>query len=99
MATLQQKFQVGSPTHIKVQRVPGEQAPRVLEASTMSIRGEVLVSQILDTISPLWAPALVLALHVALGLRDPMAPCTPQELIRTPCVPEHSLVVWTDQHA
>ena len=64
----------------------------------MSIREEDVVGQILDLISLPWALASVLALHVVSRLRDPMAPCTSQELIRTLHVPELSLVVWTDQH-
>ena len=35
VATPQQKFRAWSPPRVKVQRVPGEQAPRVLEASTL----------------------------------------------------------------
>ena len=95
VATPQQKAAVGSPTHVEVQHVPAEQAPRILEASTVPSHKEDQVGQILDMVSTPWAPASVLALHLAAELRDPMAPCTPQEHVRTPHVPELSLAVWT----
>ena len=49
----------------------------------------------MDLVSPPWAPAFVLALHLVLGLRDPLSMCSPHELLRDPRVPELSLVVWT----
>ena len=85
-ATPQQRFPAGSPSHVKVQRVQAEQAPRVLEASTLSLCEEDMVGQILDLVSPPWAPASVLVLHLVCGLRHPMASCIPRELLRTPRV-------------
>ena len=92
LATPQQKFPAGSPSQVKVQCVPRAQAPGVLEASTLSLREDDMVGQVLDLVSPPWRRAL--ALHVASGLCNPMAPCTPQELVRTPRVPELSLAAW-----
>ena len=95
VATPQQKFSVGSPANVKVRKVPAEQAPRVLEASTLLLRDEEVVGQVMDLASPPWAPVSILALHLASGLRDPLPMCSPQELLRTPRVPELSLAVWT----
>ena len=67
VATPQQKFPVGSPSSVKVRSVPVEQAPRVLEASTLLLCEEEVVGQVMDLISPPWAPASVLALHVDQG--------------------------------
>ena len=36
------------------------------------------MGQLLDLVSPPWAPTSVLALHLASGLRDPMALCNPR---------------------
>ena len=47
----------------------------------------------MDLVSPPRAPAFVLALHLASGLRDPLSMCSPHELLRTPRVPELSLAV------
>ena len=49
----------------------------------------------MDLVSPPWAPASVLALHQASGLRDPMSVCSRQEFLRTSRLPELSLAVWT----
>ena len=104
VATPQQKFPVGSPANVKICKVPAEQAPRVLEASTLLIREEEMVGQVMDLASPPWAPASILALHLASGLRDPMSMCSPHDLLRTPRLPELSLAVWAaagevDTHA
>ena len=93
VATPQQRFPVGSPANVKVRKILAEQAPRVLEASTLLIRVEKMVGQVMDL--PPWAPASILALHLASGLRDPMSMCSPHELIRTPRLPELSLAMWT----
>ena len=95
VATLQQKFPVGSRANVKVRKVPAEQAPRALEASTLLLRDDETASQVMDLASPPWAPASVLALHLASGLRDAMSVCSPQEILRTPRLPELSLAVWT----
>ena len=49
----------------------------------------------MDLVSPPWVPASMLALHLTLGLWDPLSVCSPHELLRTPCVPDLSLAVWT----
>ena len=64
VATPQQKFPVGSPAHVKTRKIPGEQAPRVLEASTLLLRDEEMAGQVMDAASPPWAAASVLALHL-----------------------------------
>ena len=46
VATPQPKFPAGSPSHVKKQQVPVEQAPRVLEASTRSLRKENMVGHV-----------------------------------------------------
>ena len=86
---------MGSPFSVKVRNVPVEQAPSVLEASTLLLRKEEVVGQVMDLVSLPWAPAFVLALHLASGLRDPLSTCSPHELLRTPRVLELSLAVWT----
>ena len=53
------------------------------------------MGRVRDLASPPWAPASILALHLASGLRDPMSMCSPHELLRTPRLPELSLAVWT----
>ena len=95
VATPQRKFLVGSPANVKVRKILAEQAPRVLEASTLLIREEDMMGQVMDFASPPWAPASILALHLASGLRDPMSMCSPHELLRTPRLPKLSGVVWT----
>ena len=95
LATPQQKFPVGSPANVKGRKVPAEQAPHVLEPSTLLLRDDEIAGQVMDLASPPWAPASVLALHVASGLRDAMSVCSPQEFLRTSCLPEASLAVWT----
>ena len=40
MATPQQKFPTGSPSHVKVQRVPGERAPLVLSLCEEDMGGK-----------------------------------------------------------
>ena len=67
-ATPQHKFPVGSPANVKARKVPAEQAPRVLEASSPLPRDDETAGQVMDLASPPWAPASVLALHLALGL-------------------------------
>ena len=52
-----------------------------------------------DLNSTPWAPACVLSLHLMSGRRDPMASCTPHELLRIPRVPELCLAPWTAQGA
>ena len=74
LATPQQKFPVGSPANVKVRKVRGEHAPRVLEVSTLLLRDEEVVGQVMDLGSPPWAPTSILALHLASGLRDPFCP-------------------------
>ena len=95
VAIPQQKFSVGSTADDKIPKVLAQEAPRVLEASTLLLRGEEVVGEVMDLASPPWAPASILALHLASGLRDPLSMCSPQELLRTPRVPEVSLAVWT----
>ena len=91
VATAQQKFPVGSPANVKVRKVPAEQAPRGLEASTLLLRDDEIAGQVMDLASPPWAPASVLALHLASGLRDAMSVCSPQEFLHIPRLPELSL--------
>ena len=67
----------------------------MVEASTLLIREEEMVGHVMDVASPPGAPASILALHPASGLRDPMSMCSPHELFRTPRLPELSLAVWT----
>ena len=95
VTTSQQKFPVGSPANVKVCKVPAQQAPRVLEASTLLLRDDAMAGQVMDLASPPWAPASGLALHLASRLRDPMLVCSPQEFLRAPRLPELSLAVWT----
>ena len=95
VAIPQQKFSVGSTADDKIPKVLAQEAPRVLEASTLLLRGEQVVGHVMDLASPPWAPASILALHLASGLRDPLSMCSPQELLRTPRVAELSLVVLT----
>ena len=59
VATPQQKFPVGSPASGKVRKILAEQAPRVPEASTLLIREEEMVGQVMDLASPPWAPASI----------------------------------------
>ena len=87
VATPQQKFPVGSPANVKARKIPAEQAPRVLEASTLLLRDEEMVGQVMDLASPPWVLASVLALHLASGLRDPMSMRSPHEFLRTPRLP------------
>ena len=94
VATLQQKFPVGSPANDKVRNVPAEQAPRGLEAS-MLLRDHEAASQVIDVASPPWAPASVVAVHLASGLQDAMTVGSTQEFLRTSRLPELSLAVWT----
>ena len=54
-----------------------------------------MVGRVMDLASPPWAPASILVLHLASGLRDPMSMCSPHELLRTPRLPQLSLAVWT----
>ena len=84
---------MGSPANVKVRKIPAAQAPRVLEASTLLIREEEMVGQVMDLALPPWALASILALHLASGLRDPMSMCSPHELLRTPRLPELFLAV------
>ena len=95
VATPQHKFPVGSPANVKVRKVPDEQAPRVLEEFTQLLRDAEMAGQVMDLASPPWAPASVLALHLASGLRDAMSVCSLQVFLRTPRLPELSLAVWT----
>ena len=95
VATPQQKFPLGSRSSVKVRSVPVEQAPRVLEASTLLLREEEVVGLVMDLVLPHWAPASVPALHLASGLQDPLSMCSLYELLRTPRVPKLSLAVWT----
>ena len=53
------------------------------------------MGQVRDLVSPPWATASVLALHLASRLRDHLSMCTPHELLRTPRMPELFLAVWT----
>ena len=99
VATPQQKFPSGSPTNMAFWKVPVQQAPRVLEASTIPIGDGDYRQGVLDKASPPWAPPSVLALHLAAGLRDPMSSCTPQAFIGTPVVHELSLAVSTASSA
>ena len=94
-ATPHEKFPVGSPANVKVRELRAEQAPRVLEASTVLLRNDEMAGQVMDPASSPRAPASVLALHLASGLRDPMSMCSPQDFLRTPRLPELSLAVWT----
>ena len=96
VATPQQKFPVGSPATVKARKSPAEHAPRVPQASTLLIREEEMVGQVMDLALPPWAPASILALHLASGLRDPMSMYSPHEVLRTPRLPELSLAVWTE---
>ena len=95
VASPQQKFPAGSPADVKARKIPAEQAPRVLEASTLLLRDEEMAGQVMDLASPPRAPASVLALHLASGLRDPNSVCSLHEFLRTPRLPELSLAVWT----
>ena len=52
-----------------------------------------MVRQFPNLVSPPWAPVCLLVLHLAPGLRDPMALCTPHELLHTPRVPKGSRFV------
>ena len=88
VATTQQKFPVRSLANVKVRKIPPEQAQRVPKASTLLIREEVMVGRVMDLASPPWEPAYILALHLALGLRDSMSMCSTHELLRTPRLPE-----------
>ena len=94
VATLQQKFPVGSPANVQVRKVQAEQAPRVLEASTLFPRDDEMAGQVMDLASPPWALASVLALHLASGLPDAMSVCSSQEFLCTPRLPELSLAIW-----
>ena len=93
VATPQQKFPVGSPANVKVRKVRAEQASRLLEASTLLLRHDEMARQVMDLASPPWAPAFLLALHLASGLRDTMSVCSPHEFLHTPRLPELSLAV------
>ena len=81
---------------MKTRKIPAQQAPHVLEASTPLLRDEEMAGQVMDFASPPWAPASILASHLASGLRDPMSMCSPHELLRNPRLPELSLAVWTE---
>ena len=65
VATPQQKFPVGSPANVKVGKVSAKQAQCVLKASTLLLRDDETAGQVMDLASPTWAPASVLALHLA----------------------------------
>ena len=52
VATPQQRFPVGSPANVKVRKISAEQAPRVLEASTVLLRDEETADQVMDLASP-----------------------------------------------
>ena len=52
VATPQQQFPVGSPANVKARKIRAEQAPRVLEASTLQLRDEEMASQVMDLASP-----------------------------------------------
>ena len=88
VATPKQQFLMGFPFRVEVCRVPVEQALRVPQASTVLLREEDVVRQVMDLVSPPWAPASVLALHLVSGLRDPSSMCSPR-------MPELSPAVWT----
>ena len=92
---LKAKVSGGSPSSAKVRSVPVEHTLRVLKALTLLLREEEVVGEVMDLVSPLWAPASVLALHLASGLRDPLSMCPPHKLLHTPRVPQLSLAVWT----
>ena len=96
VATPQQEFPVGSPANVKTCKISAEQAPRVLEASTLLLRDEEVAGEVMDLAPPPWAPASILALLLASGLRDPMSMCSAHEVLRTPRLPELSLAVWTE---
>ena len=85
VATPQQKFPVGSPANVKVRKVPAEQAPRVLEASTLLLRDEEMAGQVMELASPPWAPASVLALHLPQGYGTPCR-CVPHKSSSAPPV-------------
>ena len=95
VSTPQQKFPGRSPANVKVRKIPAEEAPRVLEASTLLIRDEEMVSQVMDLALLPWARASILALRLSSGLRDPMSMCSPHELLHTPRLRGLSLAVWT----
>ena len=94
VASAQQKFPLGPPANVRVRKIPTEQAPRLLEASTRLMGEEEMAGQVVDLASPPWAPASILAFHLASRSRDPTSMSSPHVLLCTPCLSELSSAVW-----
>ena len=50
VAKPRQNFPVGSSANVKVRKVPAEQAPRVLQASTLLLRNDERAGQVMDLV-------------------------------------------------
>ena len=52
VATPQQKSPVGSPANVKTRKIPARRALCVFEASTLLLRDDEMVGQVMDLVSP-----------------------------------------------